>query len=585
MIMKRWLFVLCICIICSCESPLIKKKDSFVTRFESSEGKETPEYEEVLEFYKDLANSYTSINFRTMGPTDSGFPLHIVVYNPDGNFNFVNLREENKRIILINNGIHPGESDGIDATMILFRNLAQGQIKAPKNTIIVAIPIYNVGGALNRNSTSRVNQNGPDTYGFRGNDQNYDLNRDFIKMDSKNMESFAAIFHMVQPDVFIDTHVSNGADYQYTLTHLFTQHDKLQGSLGNYLQSEFMPALVDSLKSKDLDITPYVNIFNKVPESGFEQFLDYPRYSTGYTTLWNTLGLMIETHMLKPYKQRVEATYELMKSLINITDKQAKRIGDLRKLAFDEIGEDNEYPLNWEVDSTKYTSFIFKGYEADTLISEVTGFPRLKYNRDKPFEKPVKYYNYFKPKETVKAPKAYIIPQGWYKIAEKLKTNKIEFHRLEKDSVAYVTYYKIKSYETVTEPYEGHYMHYNTQVVAKTDSVTFRKGDYVVHVNQRGKRYLIATLEPAAPDSFFNWNFFDPILQQKEHFSPYVFEDMAKELLDKNPGLKTAFLNKKVQDTAFANNWYNQLDWIYKQSQYYEKAYMRYPVYRLEAVE
>ncbi|SFU62565.1 Zinc carboxypeptidase [Pustulibacterium marinum] len=584
--MKKYFFIPLVALLFfACESPLTSKKDSFVTVFETSEGKETPTYPEVIEFYKELANSYSSVSLQTMGPTDSGYPLHMVVYNPNGDFNFVNLREEGKRILMINNGIHPGESDGIDATMLLIRNLAQEQIEIPKNTVIVAIPVYNIGGALNRNSHTRANQNGPEAYGFRGNAQNYDLNRDFIKMDSKNAASFAAIFHQVKPDVFIDNHVSNGANYQYTLTHLFTQHNKLQGSLGNYLHTEFMPALIDSLKQKELPITPYVNVFNQTPEVGFQQFMDYPRYSTGYTTLWNTLGMMVETHMLKPYKQRVEGTYELMKSLLAITDKQAKRIGDLRAMAANEIKEETEYPVQWEVDSTKYTEFNFKGFEADTLVSEVTGYNRLKYDRERPFERPVKYYNYFKPTVKVAVPEAYVIPQGWYKIIEKLKANKIEMRTLEEDTTGVFTYYHIDDFETMSQPFEGHYMHSNTIITAKTDSITFRKGDVIIKVDQPGKRYLLETLEPAAPDSFFNWNFFDPILQQKEHFSPYVFEDIASELLEKDAELKSEFLATKEQDTAFAENWYTQLSWIYKHSDYYEKSHLRYPIYRIEAAE
>ncbi|GLB50890.1 M14 family metallopeptidase [Neptunitalea lumnitzerae] len=566
----------------SCSDTSVQKKDSFITVFESSEGKETATYEEVIAYYKKLANEYTTINFQTMGPTDSGEPLHIVVYNPEGDFNFINLKENNKRILLINNGIHPGESDGVDATMLLMRNLVQGQITAPKNTVIVAIPIYNIGGALNRNSTSRVNQDGPEEYGFRGNARNFDLNRDFIKMDTKNMESFAAIFHQVQPDVFIDNHVSNGADYQYTLTHLFTQHNKLQGSLGNYVQTEFMPNLIDSLSKKNLDITPYVNVFNRVPESGFSQFMDYPRYSTGYTTLWNTVGLMIETHMLKPYKPRVEATYELMKSVINITDDQSKRIEDLRTMAYESINDATYYPVTWELDSTKYTSFAFKGYEADTITSEITGLDRLKYNRDQPFTKDLKYYNYFKPAKKVKVPYAYVIPKGWYPIVEKLKINKIAMRKMEEDSTAYATTYHIEDFNTVSSAYEGHYLHYGTNTSSAKDSIVIKKGDYIVKVNQKGKRYLLETLEPEATDSFFNWNFFDMILQAKEGYSPYVFEDLALEILAQNKELKEEFLTKKETDTDFNNNWRAQLDWIYRHSKYAEKAYLKYPIYRLE---
>ncbi|GLB52097.1 hypothetical protein NBRC110019_11360 [Neptunitalea chrysea] len=581
--MQRLLLILLsILMLTGCRDDSVTKKDSFITLFESSEGEQTATYEEVVSFYKELANSYTTVSLQTMGTTDSGEPLHIVVYNPKGDFNFINLRKENKRILLINNGIHPGESDGIDATMILMRNLAQRQITPPENTIIVAIPVYNIGGALQRNSTTRVNQNGPETYGFRGNARNYDLNRDFIKMDSRNMESFAAIYHQVQPDVFIDNHVSNGADYQYTLTHLFTQHNKLQGSLGNYVQTEFMPALVDSLTQKNLDITPYVNVFNQVPEVGFPQFMDYPRYSTGYTTLWNTLGLMIETHMLKSYKARVEGTYELMKSVINITDNQSKRIADLRTMAFEKIAQDTYYPITWELDSTKYTSLKFKGFRADTLVSEITGLPRLKYNRDNPLTTNIKYYNYYKPVKKIKVPEAYIIPKGWYPIIEKLKKNKITIRVMKEDSTAYVTYYKIKDFQTVHNAYEGHYLHYATKVTPKKDSILIKEGDVIVKVDQKGKRYLLETLEPEATDSFFNWNFFDMILQEKEHYSPYVFEDLAIEILDKNPKLKKEFLTKKETDTAFSNHWRTQLDWIYMNSKYYEKAHLRYPIYRIE---
>ena len=328
--------------------------------------------------------------------------------------------------MLINNGIHPGESDGIDATMMLFRDFVQGHIKAPKNTVLVTIPIYNIGGSLNRNTTSRTNQNGPKAYGFRGNARNYDLNRDFIKCDTKNARTFAKIFHSLQPDVFIDNHVSNGADYQYTLTHLFTQHNKLGGVLGTYLHTELMPKLEQELATKNWDITPYVNVFNRSPESGFSQFLDSPRYSTGYTTLFNTLGMMVETHMLKPYKQRVEGTYDFMLSMIEVVQDHADTIKTLRDEMPLLIHKRKSYTLEWEVDTTKHSILKFKGYEGEYVTSEVTGAKRLKYNRDKPFIKDVVYQNYFKPKTEVEIPSAYIIPQGWHHVIDLLKLNQVE---------------------------------------------------------------------------------------------------------------------------------------------------------------
>ena len=223
----KFLFAITLCLfLVSCKTKKQKEAISFPNRFKVSAGEETATYQQIVDFHNQLAKEFSEINVQTIGATDSAYPLHVVSLNSDGDFNF-NKLIKTKSIVLINNGIHPGESDGIDATMMLYRDLAVGKINPPKNTVLVTIPVYNIGGALNRNSTSRANQNGPKSYGFRGNTRNYDLNRDFIKADTKNAQSFSEIFHLVNPDIFIDNHVSNGADYQYTLTHLFTQHNKL----------------------------------------------------------------------------------------------------------------------------------------------------------------------------------------------------------------------------------------------------------------------------------------------------------------------------------------------------------------------
>lgn len=552
----------------------------FLTVFEKSEGKETGTYSEVIRFYKNLSATYPEISMQEMGLTDSGLPLHMVVFNTDTYFDFSEIKKS-KQILLINNGIHPGEPDGIDATMMLFRDLAQGTIKMPKHTVLVTIPIYNIGGSLNRNSGTRANQNGPKAYGFRGNARNYDLNRDFIKCDTDNAKSFAQIFHLVQPDVFIDNHVSNGADYQYTLTHLFTQHNKLGGTLGEYLNQEMMPLLEKKLADKEWDITPYVNVFNQVPEVGFSQFMDYPRYSTGYTALWNVLGMMVETHMLKPYKQRVEGTYELMISMLEIIEENHEKIALLRKSSFYNFKEGTAYPLDWQIDTTRISTLKFKGFEGKMITSEITGSQRLKYDRDKPFTKDVIYQNYFKPSIQVTVPKAYVVPQGWHDVVELLKLNQVQMKRFEKDTTLTVTSYKIAGFETRKNAYEGHYPHYNTTINASVENITFRKGDYYIATNQPAKRYLLETLEPQAPDSFFNWNFFDAILQQKEGFSPYVFEDTAKVMLDNNDQLRTEFQKKKENDKDFSANWYMQLNWLYQQSIHAEKTYMQYPIYRI----
>ena len=554
----------------------------FETLFEKSNGLETATYQQTIQFYSDLAEVYSGISIKAIGETDSGEPLHLVTLNLDAVFDFSKIKEHNKQILLINNGIHPGESDGIDATMILFRDIVQGKIEAPKETVLATIPIYNVGGSLNRNSKTRTNQNGPKEYGFRGNARNYDLNRDFIKSDTKNSRTFAEIFHLIKPDVFIDNHVSNGADYQYTLTHVFTQHNKMGNDLGNYIHTEMIPTLTQKLLDKNWEITPYVNVFNQVPEEGFSQFMDYPRYSTGYATLFNSIGVMVETHMLKPYKQRVEGTYEFMKSMIDITEEQGDKISELRNNALANFQSKKTYPLDWTIDTTKTTTLNFKGFEGHLIESKITGAKRLKYDRTKPFTKKVSYQNYFKPSLEVEIPDAYIIPGGWHNVTELLKLNAVEMYILEQDSTITVESYKIEDYKTRQMAFEGHYLHYNVNVSKNNQNITFKKGDVIIKTAQPSFRYIIETLEPQAPDSFFNWNFFDTILQQKEWFSPYVWEDLALKILNENPKLKDEFEEKKKNEKDFSDQWYYQLDWIHKQSKYYEKSHLQYPIYRLK---
>ena len=570
--MKKILFILLT--FSACQVPQSNDNELPKLSFETSNGKETATYEETILFYQALAQLRPNISIEERGMTDAGKPLHLVKYT-SSNTTLESIR------ILINNGIHPGESDGIDASMMLFRDLVNGKYEIPENIAIYCIPFYNIGGALNRNSTSRVNQNGPLEYGFRGNALNYDLNRDFIKSDTKNARSFASIFHEVDPHVFIDTHVSNGADYTYTLTHLYTQAQKLGSNLGNFFVDTFQPSVEQNLLQKNWEMTPYVNVFNKPPDLGFNQFLDTPRYSTGYTSLWNSMGVMIETHMLKDYPQRVKATRAMLEGIIEETHKHAEEIISLRREAFSHFANLKSYPIQFTLDSSSVTPLNFKGFEAGYKKSEVTGHQRLYYNQDKKFEKIIPYYATYKSSKEVNIPKAYYIPPAYEKIVDLLKLNQIEVRSLTKDSIVEAENYRIASYETYKQPYEGHYPHYNTQVIAKKAKTIIARGGYIISTHQRALRYIIDTLDPEAPDSFFNWNFFDAILQQKEGFSPYVIDEIALDILTKDKELEKAFKEKKNSDKDFEANAYEQLYWIFKNSPYYEEAHLNYPVLRL----
>jgi hypothetical protein len=557
----------------SCKEESSEKFD-YKIRFESTNGRETATYDEMMEFYQAAAKFSTKVELKAMGRTDSGMPLHLVTFTN-------RISTEKPLNILINNGIHPGESDGIDASMLLLRDLINTEVKLPENVILHIIPSYNLGGMLNRNSTTRANQNGPEAYGFRGNARNYDLNRDFIKMDTKNMAAFAEIYHQTDPDVYVETHVSNGADYQYTLTHLITQHNKLRYDLGDFTENSFRPELEKNIRTKGLMITPYVNVFGRTPDSGFNQFFDAARYSTGYTAFWNTLGLMIETHMLKPYQQRVVQTKSMLESIIDISGEHKDRIQSLRNINFERFENDEYYHFNYAIDSTKYQVLDFKGYKAEYIESEVTNLPRLKYFSDQPKTFPVKYYNHYQAQDSVQIPNHYIISSAWETVLERLDQNQVEYREIDNDTTIRVKTYRIAGLDTYNSAYEGHYLHFNTKVKSIEENINFKKGDIIIPTQQKSRRYIIETLEPELKDSFFNWNFFDSILQQKEGFSTYVFEEYAQSFLSANPLIASEFQEKKKTDNDFNESGYLKLNWIYKKSPLYEKAHLRYPVFRV----
>ncbi len=552
-----------------------------ITPFERSEGEQTATYFECIAFYKLLGRLSPALSIREMGMSDAGYPYHVVLYSNDGQFDPQQWHGKGKVVLLINNGIHPGEPDGVDASMLLLRDLVTKKFRLPDNVALAVIPLYNIGGALNRGSFSRVNQNGPESYGFRGNGQDLDLNRDFTKSDSRNARSFARIFQWVNPDIQIDNHVSDGADYQYTMTLLASQWNKLGGEVGDFLHTVFQPALFASMEKKGWPMTPYVNFEQGNPRRGWEAFYDPPRYSSGYAALFHTIAFMPETHMLKPFHDRVLATYSLLQTMIEQSSRHSAEILQKRKQDFANDLKSDQLALDWKVDTSRSDMISFKGYEADHKTSEVTGLPRSYYDHSRPFERNVRFFNYFTAGDFVKVPKAYIIPQGWHEVTDLLALNGVRMKRLTKDSTVTVEAYHITKYTASPRAYEKHHKNSAVEVTADRETILFLKGDYLIPTDQANRRFLVEMLEPTGDDSYFAWNFFDAILQQKEGYSAYRWEDVAAEWLRAHPDLRETLDERKKTDSAFARNAAMQLDFVYKHSPYYEPAHMRYPVYRV----
>jgi hypothetical protein len=559
--------------------------DELKTVFENTGGLETATYAEGIDWWTKLEDASPFVRMETFGETDAGLPLHLIIINGKRNFSRENILESSQLICLVNNGIHPGEPDGIDASMLFARDLVSDPDfeEKHKDVVVLIIPFYNVGGALNRSCCSRANQNGPESYGFRGNARNLDLNRDFIKCDSKNAKSFNELFSSWDPDIYLETHVTNGADYPYTMTFLTSQADKLGFGLGDYVRNDLSDYMYKAMQDEGDEMIPYVNLFGDSPDAGYTCFYDSPRYSTGYAALHLSIGLLTETHMLKPFKQRVESTHRFMHHLMNHLTESSQKIQALRKAAHTEILNLGEFAIDWELDSSRSTSLPFKGYEAYYDTSNVTQKPQLFYNQNKTWEKEIPFLNFMKPSNIIKAPHYYLMPTAWNDVVELLRLNRVEMKLIERDTTLDVVAYEMLDFQTAKSPYEGHYLHNNCKTEKQYWNKTLQAGSYyLIDLNQKKKRFIFETLEPEAPDSYFNWNYFDEILQQKEWFSSYVFDAKAEEML-KDPKIKKVYDEMMVKDPTFSESTMNQLYFLYRNSEHYERErHMIYPVFRIE---
>ncbi|MDB5114958.1 MAG: hypothetical protein JWQ79_450 [Mucilaginibacter sp.] len=573
--MKLTLFALLAC----CSFSIARAQ---LTPFELSKDKNyTATYPEIIAYYKKLAAANPQMKLLNYGTTDVGKPLTLVVLSRDKIFDPALIKKRDKRVLLINNGIHPGEPEGIDASMMFARDLLKKNA-LPKNVVICMVAVYNIDGCLNR-GVSRINQNGPRAYGFRGNYRNLDLNRDFIKGDSRNTYALEQIINTWKPEIFLDNHTSDGADYQYVMTLIETQKDKQNPILADYTSKILSPELYKRMKKSGFEMTPYVESEESIPDSGIVSFLETPRFATGYTAQHNIISYITETHMLKPFDKRVYATYDFMQALVDINERDAKLIGELKHKADEQVKQQQTFALNWDVDHKDYDTLTFKGFTAGYKPSEVSGLKRLYYDRSKPFTKTIKYFDNYTVTATAEKPIAYVIPQAWGKVIELYKLNNIAMHQLAHDTTLDLQMYYIADYKTSPRPYEGHYLHSGVKLSPNDMKVKFYAGDYVIYTNQALNRFIVETLEPQGVDSYFAWNFFDSVLGEKEGYSPYVFEDVAADLLKKDPELRKKLDDEKLKDPKLANSASAQLNFVYHNSPYFEKTYLRYPVGRIIA--
>ena len=561
----------------------------WITHFEKKGYLETESYDQTMEYFKKLADTSPYAKIFSFGISPQGRNLYCLVVSKDKAFSPAAAKKTGKPVVLIENGIHSGEIEGKDASMLLLREILVTKEKENliNNAILLVIPIFSVDAHERFSPYNRINQNGPANMGWRTTAQNLNLNRDWTKADAPEMQAMLKLFSSWLPDFFVDTHTTDGADYQYTITYSMEHYQNVFSGTREWITGKLMPYLDKSVNDDGFLIAPYLEFKGRKIENGIIGASFSPRFSHTYAAAQNRPGLLIETHMMKPYKDRVFSTKSLLNAIIKFTNKDGKKLIALNKAADENAIEKysverNYYPLSLGLtDSSR--PFHFMGIKAEHDSSWVSGTTWTKYTGEK-YETDIPYYDEMKVTDSVLAPKEYLIPLEWGKwegLINRIKLHGIQVEQMDEPKVMKVTEYKFKDVKFANYSFEG-----RQRVSASYDTISktaiMPGGTYIIKTNQRTIRLILNLLEPKGPDSFLQWGFFNSIFERKEYFESYVMEKIARQMMDKDPELKKEFEKKLAEDENFRKSPRQRLEFFYSKSPYMDDHLNVYPVLRVE---
>ncbi len=564
--------------------------------YEKSGTLETPRYQQTIDYCKKLAGGSRMISYTTFGKSAQGRDLPLLVLDRDGLSDPGAIHAAGRTILLIQACIHAGECEGKDAGLMLYRDLAipnqetknkvshvsPPSLKSLYNVSVIFIPIFNVDGHERFGPFNRINQNGPKEMGWRTTANNLNLNRDFLKADAPEMQAWLRMFNTWMPDFIIDAHTTDGADYQYVLTYLMEVYGDMDDGLTKWSRNIFTEQMQKHMNANGYPVFPYVDFRNwHDPRSGLITEVAPPMLSQGYTALRNRPGLLIETHMLKPYNQRVDATYECMLTTLEILNRESKTLNMLIRKADEYVSSESfvktPFPLQFETGMNDSTMVDFLGVEYTTVKSAISGGDWFIYGK-KPATYQVPYFSSTHPTVTTKLPYAYIVPAEWKTVIDRLKIHGIRLTELSRDETIKVVICRFKNPKWQANPYEGRHPMTNIDYEESEESRLFPAGSVLVEMMQPAGRIIPHILEPKGNGSYVYWGFFDASFEQKEYGESYVIEKMAVEMLANDQALKREFEQKKAADTTFAKNPQLILNWFYSKSPYFDERKGVYPV-------
>lgn len=547
--------------------------DEYLVLSEKTDFRKTPKFDETRDFFRRLELVSPMIHNSSFGTSPLGHELSLVVIDKDGLTTPEEIRAKGRIIILVESCIHSGEPDGKDACMIYFRDmLLKGRDKELLNHVsFVLDPVFNVDGHEDFRATNRINQNGPEELGTRNNALLMNLNRDFLKTEAPEMKAWHRMYNYWDPELFIDCHVTNGADFQYVMTYSVEDNGEAMGpALKTFALNVYEKQLNERMTKAGFPMFPYCEYRRTyAPELG--AYLDSfdPRYSTSYAAFRNRLGLLLETHIYKPYKERVMSTIEAIRQSAHILAENRKELRRAieRSDAFVASAEfrKKEYPLSYTLDTTDSIMVDYLGWERDTIVSDLTGALWVRHNYDKPMTYHIPFYGKLVPSVTVRVPEAYILMPQYSNVAEILELNGLKVTRLVEPKEVEVETYRYTSAKFSTHQSEGRVPVLQTTYTTQTERLTYPRGSYYIDMSQPNAKMALFALEPNAPGSLTYWGYFNAHVEPTNEFWIRLgyMEEKGREMLAADPELKKRFEEKKRTDPEFAKDSNAILNYFY----------------------
>ncbi len=585
------------------ETLIAKTNNPWITPSEISGFETTPDYKATMNWFKKLTAASPLLSMVSIGTSVEGRDIYMIIASTEKNTSSTALKKSIKPLMLAQAGIHSGEIDGKDAGMMLLRDIAFGNKRALLNKVnFLFIPILSVDAHERSSSYNRPNQRGPLNQGWRTNAQNLNLNRDYAKLDTKEVRAVVQVINKYDPVLYMDIHVTDGADYQYDITFGGIGLQSNSPGISQWLETIYKPAA-----DKDLAASGHIPgpLLMSLNDRDFSQgnvwVLGGPRYSDSYGQLRHMATLLIENHSLKPYKQRVLGTYVLLESTLNLLTYEGQSLKKITEK--DKSARDSKVPMAYKVPQMKNSTNIesttnlelsesnvkapdsldFFGIDSRLVKSPITNSDYIEW-LGKPVKMRIVNYKATEPVDFITRPKGYWVPASCNEVIARLKMHGIKMDMISEPIEVTVEMYRIENARIENEyhqpiPFEGH-MQVSGITKPEIRKQLFPRGSAYISTDQPLGDLAMILLEPISKDSYFSWGFFLPIFQRTEYIEAYIMEPMAKKMLDESPELRQEFEQKKASDKAFANDQNAILTWFYSKTKFYDERYLLYPVGR-----